>query len=144
MSPWRSWPSKLSFRPTLPPPTRSAASPNRRSNHRWREVGLPAQPSRSNARTFDQGAELGPHHVLGDAAHPGGRVETAIGAGHHARRIAHYLGDALDPVGHYLRMLDVIGHGIYHAGHEHLAVGQGHTHQHLVFVSVPRIGERQI
>jgi hypothetical protein len=48
------------------------------------------------------------------------------------------------PVGHYLRMLDVVGDRIDDAGHQHLVLRQGLMLKHLVFVCVPWIGEWQV
>src|SRR5262249_53554855 len=60
------------------------------------------------------------------------------------RPSAIFLGDALEPFGHYLRMLDGVGDRIDDAGHQHRIFRQGLMLKHLVFVCVPWIGEWQV
>jgi hypothetical protein len=91
---------------------------------RLREGRLPEQPLRNEGGAFAHARELGPDHVLGDAAPVGGRIEAAISAGERARRIADDLRDPLETVCHHLRMLDKIGQAVDHAGDQELVVAQ--------------------
>jgi hypothetical protein len=75
--------------------------------------------------------------------HAGGGVEAAVGAGDHASRIAQRARRLLDPLRDHLRVLDVVGRRVDHAGHQHPVVGYTELRQRTVLVRVARIRHRQ-
>src|SRR5579862_2471125 len=101
------------------------------------------QPIRREPRAVAQACKLGPDHVLGNAAPAGRGIEAAIGPRQHPRRIADDCGDALDAVGHDLRMLDEIRQAVDDARHQHLIVLERMSGKTAKFVGMPRIGEGQ-
>ena len=74
---------------------------------------------------------------------PGRGVEAAIGAGHHAMRVADRARDVFEPVGDDLRMLDKPGQVVDDPGDDDLVIGQRKLLQHAPFVLMPRVGEGQ-
>ncbi len=110
-----------------------------------KRAGLSSQPE---PPAGDPGAvghrlQLGPDDVLGDPPHAGRGVEAAIGAGHHAMRVADRARDVFEPVGDDLGMLDKPGQIVDDAGDDDLVVGQREFLQDAPFVLVPRVRERQ-
>ena len=102
---------------------------DRTSHHTRLETKSSEQPLRGDPRALAQRRELGPDHVFGDAPAPGRGVEAAIGAGHHAPRIADVPRHAFEPVGDDLGMLDEIGQRIDDAGDDDLVVVQRQLRQ---------------
>ena len=58
-------------------------------------------------------------------------------------RCADCVRDALQPLGHDLRVLDKIGQVVDDPGGNDLVVGEAVLFEHLVFVLMARVGERQ-
>ena len=82
------------------------------------------KPLRGDPGALGHCRELGPHDVFGDPAHPGRGVEAAIGAGHHASRVADGARDVFEAVGDDLRMLDKARQIVDDAGGDDLIVGE--------------------
>jgi DNA-binding NtrC family response regulator len=87
-------------------------------------VGAPprwaSQQRLGQTRPGDQRRELDPRDRRRDGGDARERPEPAVGAGDHALG-PHAADEALDPLGHELGVLDVVGRGIDDSGHQDLA-----------------------
>src|SRR5215469_16299637 len=110
----RSAPWLLSVRSNSPSRTTS-------SNHRRRPR---EQPLRCERGAVAQGCELRPDDVLGDPAHAGGGIETAVGSGNDPTRVADRPRDLLEARGDDFGMLDEIRQRINDPGNDDLIVGK--------------------
>jgi len=75
-------------------------------------------PLRSNCRALGGRLQLQPHDFLGDIFPPREGAEATIGPRDHALLVAHHRHRLGQPSRHYFRVLDEIGGGVQHAGHQ--------------------------
>src|SRR5271156_2676663 len=114
----------------------------RRIKLRWLAPdAVPPQPAAGDRRTVGERAKFFPYDVFSHHRVARHGRKTAIGAGDDARRVAaHDVDEQLDPIGDHLRVLDVIGGDVDHAGNQNHAPRRRLFLQCLPIMLVARIG----
>lgn len=112
-------------------------------NRQWVRAEVLKQPLGSDFRALRQGGKFCPCDVAGHPAHTCGSIETAIGAGHDASRIAERTRCAFDALGDELRVLDEIGSDVNHAGNQYAIVAECVAVETTQLMGVTWIGEWQ-